>query len=156
MILNQIEYKLEYDVVKNCQLFRALLLCLCNSIGGCIFKTDHQETPVMIRTNKNLSRPTTSWISSSFSVHLFICQILQLRTRRTLVSYFSSSSTSSFRSSSLSGSLSIHSTHFLQSLELERSMLVAFLSDTSITLYDGNMHELFLCSTETQTSSPLS
>jgi len=58
VILNQIEYKLEYDVVKNCLLFNVLLFCLCNSIDGCVFKTDHQETPVMIRTNTSAEDKT--------------------------------------------------------------------------------------------------
>ena len=46
-------------------LFGILPLCLCNSIGGCISKS-HQGT------NKNSSRPTSSWNSSSFLIHLFI------------------------------------------------------------------------------------
>ena len=41
-------------------LFGILPLCLWNSIGGCISKTGH------LGMNKNSSRPTSSWNSSSF------------------------------------------------------------------------------------------
>ena len=47
-------------------LFGILPLCRCNSIGGCISKTGH------LGTNKNLSRPTSSWNSSSFLIRLFV------------------------------------------------------------------------------------
>ena len=47
-------------------LFGILPLCLCNSIGGCISKTGH------LGMNKNSSRPTSSWNSSSFLIRLFI------------------------------------------------------------------------------------
>ena len=44
----------------------------CNSIGGCISETDRLDTPVMLGTNKNSRRPTSSWNSSSFLIHLIV------------------------------------------------------------------------------------
>jgi len=44
----------------------------CNSIGGCISETDRLDTPVMLGTNKNSRRPTRSWNSSSFLIHLIV------------------------------------------------------------------------------------
>jgi len=44
----------------------------CNSIGGCISETDRLDTPVILGTNKNSRRPTSSWNSSSFLIHLIV------------------------------------------------------------------------------------
>ena len=85
--MSKIMYKLVYDIIRNWPLFGVFPLCLCNSIGGCISKTGHLGTPVMLGTNKYSSRPTSSWKSSSFPVHQFI-SILQLRTRRTFATRF--------------------------------------------------------------------
>jgi len=70
--MSKIMYKLVYNIVRNWPLFGVLPLCLCNSIGGCISKTDHLDTPVMLGTIKNSRRPTSSWNSSSFPAHLLI------------------------------------------------------------------------------------
>ena len=59
----------------------------------------------------------------------------------------------SFRSTSLNHSLSMHSVHFLQSLDLERPTLVVFF--LGITL-DDCTPRLFLCSTGTQNRGSLS
>ena len=75
-VVSEIKLKFIYEVVRNWPLFGVLPLCLCNSIGGCVSKTDHLDIPIMLGTNKTSSRPTSSWDSSSFSVHLFICQVL--------------------------------------------------------------------------------
>ena len=56
----------------NWPLFGILPLCLCNSIGRSISETDHLDTPVMLGTNKNSRRPTSSWNSSSFLIHLIV------------------------------------------------------------------------------------
>ena len=61
MILS-IKYKLVY-VVRDSP---------CNSIGRYISEIGHLDTPVMLGTNKNPRRPTSSWNSSSFLIHLII------------------------------------------------------------------------------------
>ena len=151
VILVKIKHRFVYEVAGNWPFFRILPLCLYNSIGGCISKPGHLDTPVMLRVNlawvdqraHGTHRPFQFTYSSQ---HL---RVLQLRTRRTLVSYSNRFPTSfSFRS--LNGSLSIHSVHFLPGLELERSMLIASLWDTPIiTLCHGSTYRLFLCSTGT-------
>ena len=59
-VILSIRHKLVYDVVKNRPLFGILPLCPCKSIGRCISETGHLDTPVMLGTNKNSRRPTSS------------------------------------------------------------------------------------------------
>ena len=60
------QYKVQARIWCRQELTVILPLCLCNSIGGCISKTGH------LGTNKNSSRPTSSWNSPSFLIHLFV------------------------------------------------------------------------------------
>ena len=75
-----------------------------------------------------------------------------LRAKRTLFPYSSRFPTSfSFSSSSLNHPLSMHSVHFLHSLELDKSGIVD-IWDPSITTLNGGIHRCSLWSTGTQKS----
>ena len=110
VVILSIKYKLVY-VVRDSP---------CNSIGGYISETGHLDTPVMLGTNKNSRRPTSSWNSSSFLIHLIVSAppSTSAEDKTHFVSY-SSNSLTSFSFRSLNGSLSMHSAHFLPSPELE-------------------------------------
>ena len=131
--MSSIKYKLVYDVVRNWQLFEVLLLCLRNSIDGCVSKTEHLKKSVMLKTRKARvdQRAHGTRLPFQFTYSSQYLQVLQLRARRTLVSYTSNSPTSlPFRLGSLNDSLPMHSVHFSPNLELKGTLLIAFFWST--------------------------
>ena len=132
IVILSIRHKLVYDVVKNRPLFGILPLCPCKSIGRCISETGHLDTPVMLGTNKNSRRPTSSWNSSSFLIHLIVSAPPSTSAEDKTHFGFPTPATplppSPF---ALFGSL--HSAHFLPSPELDGSTFVAFFWDIPIT-----------------------
>ena len=158
IVILSIRHKLVYDVVKNRPLFGILPLCPCKSIGRCISETGHLDTPVMLGTNKNSRRPTSSWNSSSFLIHLIV----------------SAPPSTSAEDKTHFGFL-LQQLPYLLLLSLSQRLFVNAFRPLSakpwvgggprslpsfgvprLPLCDDCTYRMFLCSTETQKSSPLS
>ena len=132
-------------------MFGIFPLCLCNSIGGCISKTGHLDTPVMLERTK--TRGDQRAHSSSFLIHLIISAPPSTSAEhKTHFAFLLPPLPSPF---TLSTAL-CQCIPFCQTLSWMGPRSLPSFGILRLPLCNGCTYRMFLCSTETQKSSPLS
>ena len=113
--------------------------------------------PVMLGTNKNSRRPTSSWNSSSFLIHLIVsAPPSTLAEDKTHFGFLLRQLPYLLLLSLSSALCQCILPTFCRGLSWESPRSLPSFGVSRLPLCDGCIYRMFLCSTETQKSSPLS